>query len=124
MWGWPIMKGMRFELWEGSNEDGGRESRFLADSDQQERAKLADAPYLKCTWTVEANTLDQAIHLLYDHMGWSHHDETWEGVGLLSGPKLHAQADSNSGLRNSAMSQAGCSLWRDVASARESAVSW
>jgi hypothetical protein len=85
--GWPIMKGMRFELWEGFDEDGDKKAMFLADSDKKSRAKLADAPYLKRTWTVEADTLDQAMPLLYDHMG-GHLDDTGESVGRLPGPRI------------------------------------
>ena len=85
---WPIMKGMRFELWEGRDEDGDKKARFFADSDKKSRARLADAPYLKRTWTVEADTVDQAMQLFYDHMGWGHHEETWESVGSLPGPRI------------------------------------
>ena len=62
---------MRFELWEGVDENRVWESSLIADGDVKSRAELVDTPRVEHTWTAEAETRDETMQLYRDHMGWA-----------------------------------------------------
>jgi hypothetical protein len=74
---------MRFELWEGDDEDGVHESALIAETDVKSRELVLKTPYLRHTWTVEAESRDEASQLYYDHMGWGHYSTAEESTGPI-----------------------------------------
>jgi hypothetical protein len=66
---------MRFELWEGSDPElGGEQWTLLGDAHTKAREMLE--PWMQLTWTVEAESHDEAMQLVYDRKGWGHY-LTW-----------------------------------------------
>jgi hypothetical protein len=61
---------MRYEFWEGSEQGSGVwESTFVEEGDEKGHQLLLLSPYLKATWTFEAETLEEARRLVHQHTG-------------------------------------------------------
>jgi len=70
-------RGMRFELWEGSDPElGGLESTVLGPGPEYERSRQMLEPWMHMTATFEADSHDAAMQLMYDRKGWGHY-LTW-----------------------------------------------
>lgn len=66
---------MRFELWEGSDpvhaaDDEWRVLSWTLVSESQAKHPDAVEPWMKLTWTVEADSRDEAIQRLYAREDW------------------------------------------------------
>ena len=63
---------MEFELWEGSDPKLGGEEWTLLGPDHAKSRDMLE-PWMKLTWTVEAESHDEAMQLVYDRKGWGHY---------------------------------------------------
>jgi hypothetical protein len=67
---------MEFGLWEGSDPElGGEEWTLLGPEDAKSREMLE--PWMRLIWTVEAESYDEAMQLVYDRKGFGHY-LTWD----------------------------------------------
>jgi hypothetical protein len=73
---------MWFELWEGSDPELGVEEWTLLGPDHAKSREMLK-PWMKLTWTVEAESHDEGMQLVYDRKGWGHY-LTWDEGAEIS----------------------------------------